>query len=121
MLERSAHAQALFREKERTEVTLASIGDAIISADVAGSVTYLNPVAEIMTGWSRHEAAGRPLQEVLRLIDGDSREPALNPLAMAILHNRSVGLSANCILIRRDGHESAIEDTAAPIYDVAAR
>ena len=121
MLERSARAEALFREKERAEVTLASIGDAVISTDVAGSVTYLNPVAECMTGWSRHEAAGRPLQEVLRLIDGDSREPALNPLAMAILHNRSVGLSANCVLIRRDGHESAIEDTAAPIYDRRGR
>jgi diguanylate cyclase (GGDEF)-like protein len=70
-----------------------------------------------MTGWSRQEAFGQPLQEVLRLIDGDSREPALNPLAMAILHNRTVGLSANCVLIRRDGYESAIEDTAAPIHD----
>ena len=117
MLARSAHAEARFREKERAEVTLASIGDAIISTDVAGSVTYLNPVAESMTGWSRQEASGRPLQEVLRLIDGDSREPALNPLAMAILHNRTVGLGANCVLIRRDGYESAIEDTAAPIYD----
>ena len=117
MLARSAHAEARFWEKERAEVTLASIGDAIISTDVAGSVTYLNPVAERMTGWSRQEASGRPLQEVLRLIDGDSREPALNPLAMAILHNRTVGLGANCVLIRRDGYESAIEDTAAPIYD----
>jgi diguanylate cyclase (GGDEF)-like protein/PAS domain S-box-containing protein len=117
MLERSAHAEALFLERERAEVTLASIGDAVISTDVAGNITYLNPVAESMTGWSRQEAAGRPLQEVLRLIDGDSREPALNPLAMAILHNRTVGLSANCVLIRRDGYESAIEDTTSPIHD----
>ncbi|MDB6008637.1 MAG: hypothetical protein JWL65_887 [Gammaproteobacteria bacterium] len=117
MLERSANAQALFLETERAQVTLASIGDAVISINVAGNITYLNPVAESMTGWSRQEASGRPLQEVLRLIDGDSREPALNPLAMAILHNRTVGLSANCVLIRRDGYESAIEDTAAPIHD----
>jgi diguanylate cyclase (GGDEF)-like protein/PAS domain S-box-containing protein len=117
MLARSATAEALFLEGERAQVTLASIGDAIISIDVAGHITYLNPVAESMTGWSRQEASGRPLQEVLRLIDGDSREPALNPLAMAILHNRTVGLSANCILVRRDGYESAIEDTAAPIHD----
>jgi diguanylate cyclase (GGDEF)-like protein len=54
----------------------------------------------------------------LRIIDGDSRETALNPLAMAMLHNKSVGLSANCVLIRRDGYESAIEDTAAPIHDL---
>ena len=117
MLERSANAEALFLERERAQVTLASIGDAVISIDVAGNITYLNPVAESMTGWSRQEASGRPLEEVLRLIDGDSREPALNPLAMAILHNRTVGLSANCVLIRRDGYESAIEDTAAPIHD----
>lgn len=117
MLERSANAEALFLERERAQVTLASIGDAVISTDVAGNITYLNPVAESMTGWSRQEASGRPLQEVLRLIDGDSREPALNPLAMAILHNKTVGLSANCVLIRRDGYESAIEDTAAPIHD----
>jgi diguanylate cyclase (GGDEF)-like protein/PAS domain S-box-containing protein len=117
MLERSAHAEALFLERERAEVTLASIGDAVVSTDVAGNITYLNPVAESMTGWSRQEASGRPLQEVLRLIDGDSREPALNPLALAILHNKTVGLSANCVLIRRDGYESAIEDTAAPIRD----
>ena len=54
---------------------------------------------------------------MLRIIDGDSREPALNPLAIAIVHNKSVGLSANCVLIRRDGYESAIEATAAPIHD----
>src|ERR1700704_1113069 len=117
MLERSGYAEALFLEKERAQVTLNSIGDAVISTDVTGHVTYLNAVAESMTGWTRQEASGRPLQEVLRIIDGDSREPALNPLAMAILHNKSVGLSANCVLIRRDGYESAIEDTAAPIHD----
>ena len=115
ILERSAYAGAL--EKERAQVTLNSIGDAVISTDVAGNVTYLNAVAESMTGWSRQEASGRPLQDVLRIIDGDSREPALNPLAMAMLHNKSVSLSANCVLIRRDGYESGIEDTAAPIHD----
>jgi len=55
------------------------------------------------------------------MIDGDSREPALNPLAMAILHNESVGLSANCVLIRRDGSESAIADTPAPFTTGAGR
>jgi diguanylate cyclase (GGDEF)-like protein/PAS domain S-box-containing protein len=117
MLERSAYAEALFLERERAQVTLNSIGDAVISTDVAGNVAYLNAIAEGMTGWSQQEAAGRPLQEVLRIIDGDSREPALNPMTMAMLHNKSVGLSANCVLIRRDGYESAIEDTAAPIRD----
>jgi diguanylate cyclase (GGDEF)-like protein/PAS domain S-box-containing protein len=117
MLERSAYAEALFLERERAQVTLNSIGDAVISTDIAGNVTYLNAVAESMTGWSRLEASGRPLQEVLRIIDGDTRQVALNPLSMAVLHNKTVGLSANCVLIRRDGYESAIEDTAAPIHD----
>ena len=117
MVERSAYAEALFLERERAQVTLNSIGDAVISTDIAGNVTYLNAVAESMTGWSLQEASGRPLQEVLQIIDGESRKPALNPLAMAMLHNKTVGLSANCVLIRRDGYESAIEDTAAPIHD----
>jgi diguanylate cyclase (GGDEF)-like protein/PAS domain S-box-containing protein len=121
MLARSAHAEALSLERGLAQVTLASIGDAVISTDVAGNITYVNPVAESMTGWSAQEASGRQLQEVLRLIDGDSREPALNPLAMAILHDKTVGLSANCVLIRRDGYETAIEDTAAPIRDRRGR
>jgi len=117
MLERSAFAETASLERERAQVTLNSIGDAVISTDVEGKVTYLNAVAEGMTGWSRQEASGRPLQEVLRIIDGDTREPALNSLAIAVLQNQSVGLSANCVLVRRDGYESAIEDTAAPIRD----
>jgi diguanylate cyclase (GGDEF)-like protein/PAS domain S-box-containing protein len=117
MLERSTYADALFLEKERAQVTLNSIGDAVISTDVAGNITYLNPIAESMTGWSSQEAFGQPLRDVLKIIDGDSREPAMNPLAMAILHNKAVGLSANCVLVRRDGYESAIEDNAAPIHD----
>jgi diguanylate cyclase (GGDEF)-like protein/PAS domain S-box-containing protein len=110
-------AQDLVLKRKRAQVTLDSIGDAVISIDVAGNITYLNPVAESMTGWSRSEAYGRPLPEILRIIDGDTREPALNPLAMAILHNKTAGLAPHCLLVHRDGSESAIEDTAAPIHD----
>jgi diguanylate cyclase (GGDEF)-like protein/PAS domain S-box-containing protein len=117
MLERKALSDALRRTTERAEVTLNSIGDAVVSTDVAGNVTYLNPVAESMTGWSRQEAFGRPLHEVLRIIDADSRESVPDPLALAILQNTTVALSANSLLLHRDGHESAIEDTAAPIRD----
>jgi len=117
MLERSVHARTLLLERERAQLTLDSIGDAVISVDISDTITYINPTAARMTGWSRLEAYGRPLAEVLRLIDGDSRDPVASPLAMAILHNKTVGLSPHCILIRRDGHESAIEDTAAPIHD----
>ena len=69
MIERAANAEALFEEKERAQVTLDSIGDAVISTDVRGQVTYLNVVAESMTGWSRAEAVGRPLEEVFRIVD----------------------------------------------------
>lgn len=117
MLNRSAYARSHAQERGHAQITLDSIGDAVISTDVAGKITYLNAVAESMTGWPRQEACGLPLQQVLRLIDGDTREPALNPLSEAMLQNESVGLSANCILIRRDGHEAAIEDNAAPIRD----
>jgi diguanylate cyclase (GGDEF)-like protein/PAS domain S-box-containing protein len=117
LTERATGAAAPSREKELAQATLDSIGDGVISIDVAGKITYLNPIAESMTGWSQQEASGRALQEVLRIIDADSREPALNPLAMAVLHDKTVSLSENCVLIRRDGYESAIEDTAAPIHD----
>ena len=117
VIERSEVEEALYAEQERARVTLDSIGDAVLSTDVGGNVSYLNSVAEKMTGWSRGEARGRPLAEVFRIVDGDSREPALDPLALAMRLNKTVGLSANCILIRPDGTESTIEDSAAPIHD----
>lgn len=117
MVERAANAEALFEEKERAQVTLESIGDAVMSTDVGGHVTYLNVVAESLTGWSREEAAGHPLEEVFRIIDGTTRETIQNPMALAIRENKTVGLTPNCLLIRRDGVEAAIEDSAAPIHD----
>jgi len=117
MLGRANYAAALSLELEHAQLTLNSIGDAVISTDLTGHITYLNPVAATMTGWSPLEAQGRPLQQVLKIIDGDTRESALNPLPLAIKHNTTMGLSTNCVLVRRDGHESAIEDTAAPIHD----
>ena len=117
MLERAAIAEALFEEKERAQVTLNSIGDAVMSSDVWGHVTYLNVVAEGMTGWSREEAAGHPIEEVFRIVDASTREPATNPMALAIRENKTVCLTPNCVLIRRDGVEAAIEDSAAPIHD----
>jgi diguanylate cyclase (GGDEF)-like protein/PAS domain S-box-containing protein len=114
-------AAALSLEGERAQITLDSIGDAVVSTDLGGRITYLNRVAESMTGWSRQEAAGRPLEEVLRIVEGTSRESALNPLRMAILHKKPVGLGANSVLIDRHGREFAIEDNAAPIRDRSGR
>ena len=112
-----AAEEALFEEKERAQVTLNSIGDAVLSTDLLGNVTYLNLVAETMTGWSSEEALGRPLAEVFRIIDGTTRRAAANPAQRALAEDRTVGLAANCVLIRRDGFESAIEDSAAPIHN----
>jgi diguanylate cyclase (GGDEF)-like protein/PAS domain S-box-containing protein len=117
MIERAATVDALFEEKERAQVTLNSIGDAVMSTDTSGHVTYLNLVAESLTGWSRHEAAGRPVEEVLRIIDGVTRKETRNPMAFAIRENKTVALTPNCLLIRRDGSEFAIEDSTAPIHD----
>ena len=99
------------------DLTLDSIGDAVLSVDVLGRVTYLNPVAERMTGWLRQEAEGRPLTEVLRIIDATTRESARNPLEQAIELDRVFGLTPDCVLIGRGGIETAIEDSASPIHD----
>ncbi len=117
MIERAASTEALFQQNERAQVTLNSIGDAVVSTDVAGNVTYLNFVAETLTGWSQLEAAGHPLDDVVRIIDGTTRTPARNPMEFAIRENKTVSLTPNCVLIRRDGAEAPIEDSAAPIHD----
>jgi diguanylate cyclase (GGDEF)-like protein/PAS domain S-box-containing protein len=119
--EREIARHELFIEQERARITLNSIGDAVLSTDVVGRVTYLNVVAEYMTGWSSQEAVGRPLTEVFHIIDGATRKPSTNPLELAIRLNKAVGLSANCVLVRRDGHEAAIEDSSAPIHDRAGQ
>ena len=117
MIERAANAEALFDEKERAQVTLNSIGDAVISTDLTGHVTYLNAVAETMTGWSLADAAGKPIEEVFRIVNVETREVVRNPMLRAIRKNKAVGLTTNCVLVRRDGVEAAIEDSAAPIHD----
>ena len=109
---------ALFHEKELAEVTLHSIGDAVITTDAEARVEYLNPVAEEFTGWSNSEAIGRPLSEVVRLATGFSHEPHENPVERCLREKRVVGLAENTLLIRRDGKEYTIEDSAAPIHDV---
>jgi diguanylate cyclase (GGDEF)-like protein/PAS domain S-box-containing protein len=120
-IERKAVEDALYVEKERALVTLNSIGDAVLCTDISGNVIYLNLVAESMTGWPREEAIGKPLAEVFQIIEGATRQPARDPMKRAVEENKTVGLTANCVLIRRDGFESGIEDSAAPIHDRAGR
>lgn len=116
-IERKAMEDALFVEKERAQVTLNSIGDAVICTGISGDITFLNLVAEKMTGWSRLEAGGRPMAEVFRILDATSNETTRNPMELAVGENRTMNLPSNCILVRRDGLEIPIEDSVAPIHD----
>lgn len=116
-IERKAMEEALFVVKERAQVTLNCIGDAVVCTDISGNITFLNLVAEKMTGWPSEEAAGRPIGEVFRIQDGTTHETTPNPIDAAVGLDSTVHLPSNCILIRRDGFETPIEDSVAPIHD----
>jgi len=109
--------EALFAERERAQVTLDSIGDAVLVTDLGGNVTYLNREAEKLTGWSRADATGQPLRRIFQIIDGASRKTAKSPAQRAIEEDQTVGLAIGCVLLQRDGTEVGIEDSAAPIHD----
>jgi len=117
--QRKAYEEALFRERELAEVTLRSIGDAVITTDLQHRVTSLNPIAEAMTGWTHAEAVGKPMTEVFKLIDGRTRQPMHNPLLDAIARDAIVELKGNAVLLHRNGFETPIEDSAASIHDHA--
>jgi diguanylate cyclase (GGDEF)-like protein/PAS domain S-box-containing protein len=116
-MERKVMEEALFAEKERAQVTLNSIGDAVVCTDISGRITFLNPVAETMTGWPLTEAVGRPMAEVFRTLSATSLEPMETSAELATLQIRSVHLPPSSTLIRRDGLEIPIEDSIAAIYD----
>ena len=108
---------AMFGEKERAEVTLHSIGDGVIVTDRNQIVEYLNPVAESLTKWSSNDAVGRPLAEVMQLMDETTLQPAQSPMEQALRENSIATFTSQVALIRRDGSSLAIEDSAAPIHD----
>lgn len=105
----------LFREKELAQVTLHSIGDAVITTDVQGCVDYLNPTAEVLTGWRIQEAKGRSISEVMPIIHEMTRTPIINPVEHVLRHQRRVELVNHAVLVNRFGEEYAIQDSAAPI------
>ncbi|MBC7943726.1 MAG: EAL domain-containing protein [Burkholderiales bacterium] len=107
--------EALFKEKELAQVTLESIGDAVITTDARGSISYLNPVAERLTGWSQDEAFGLPLEQVFRVVDQASQEPLENPVAKVLRNGAPVQSAGHNLLLSRDGSKYSIEDSAAPI------
>jgi PAS domain S-box-containing protein len=101
--------------REQLRVTLQSIGDAVITTDTRGRVTSMNPVAAGLTAWTAEEARGRPLDEVFRIVDERTREPASNPAKRVLAEGRVVGLANHTLLVARDGSEWPIDDSAAPI------
>src|SRR6202790_2722486 len=116
-VERKCMQEELFEQKERAQVTLNSIGDAVICTDISGNITFLNLVALRMTGWSREEAAGMPMAKVFRVLDAASRKTTPNPMEMAVSQNRTIHLPSNWILIQRAGCQTPIEDSVAPTHD----
>lgn len=109
--------EALFFEKELAQVTLSSIGDAVITTNTQGYITYLNPVAEYLTGWSDKEAQGLHLFEVFHIVNEFTKEIVENPIIEPLEQVRIITLASNTLLISRDGTEFPVSDSAAPIQD----
>lgn len=109
--------KALFHEKERAEVTLHSIADAVITTNGDGVVEYMNPIAEQLTGWQIADARGHPIDQVFRVINELNREEIKNPVSGCKIEGRVVNIDPHGVLVARDGTEYAIEDSAAPIRD----
>jgi diguanylate cyclase (GGDEF)-like protein/PAS domain S-box-containing protein len=115
--ERKQAEDALHWEKEKAQVTLASIGDGVIRADADGNIDYLNPVAEKLTGWPSERALGRPVAEVFRVVDETTRQALLDPLQHCLTEGRIVESPGHALLLSEDGKEYSVRDTAAPIRD----
>jgi PAS domain S-box-containing protein len=115
--DQKAMADALRASEENLVVTLNSIGDAVLATDAQGRITRLNPVAERLTGWSSSKAMGRPVEEVFRIINEETREPATIPVEDVLRSGVIHGLANHTVIIARDGTERPIADSAAPIRD----
>ncbi len=108
-------AERLASSRELFETTLNSIGDGVMATDTEGRITFINPEAVRLTGWTRADAVGRPLREILRVVNETSREEVESPYDKVMRSGSAVGLANHTILIRRDGSEVAIDDSGAPI------
>lgn len=104
---------------ERFRVTLAGIGDAVIATDEDGRVSFMNAVAEQLTGWTADDARGKPLDEIFKIVDEYTRVPVENPIDRVRKEEAVVGLANHAALIARDGAERLIEDSASPVRDAA--
>ncbi|HUG11216.1 MAG TPA: CHASE3 domain-containing protein [Opitutaceae bacterium] len=117
MNSRARAEDALRRSEESLSVTLHSIGDAVLATDTEGRVTRMNPVAENLTGWNQADAHGLPIAEVFRIINEETRKPAIIPVDKVLASGEVQGLANHTVLIAREGTERPIADSAAPIRD----
>lgn len=118
---RKAVELQLSEEKEKAQVTLQSIGDAVLTVDAAGQVEYLNPVAEELTGWTTIEATGRPVAEIFHILNESTRLPIDSPIIRCLQEGRTVELTEPTLLVNRRLQEISIQDSAAPIRDRSGR
>lgn len=109
--------EALYEEKERAEITLRSIGDAVVVIDNHSQITYMNPAAEQVTAWDHYLAQGKPINEVMQLFDDKTQKPLENPGSRALRSAQVVGINQNTVLINRLGDKISLDDSAAPIID----
>ncbi len=115
LVARRVAEETLRKQSEWLRVTLASIGDAVISTDAEGRVTFMNGVAESLTGWAQAEGLGRPLPEVFQIVNEQTRQPVENPALRCLRDGAIVGLANHTVLIARDGTQRPIDDSAAPM------
>ncbi|MCG6657612.1 diguanylate cyclase [Halomonas campisalis] len=114
---RGGSLATLDAEHAWARVALNAIGDAVLTINLHGTVTFMNRVAETLTGWSEPEAIGQPLSRVLPVVDGKTHQATAPPGRRAMEENRTVSLALDCVLVRRDGSKLDIEDSATPIHD----
>ncbi|MGA2225254.1 MAG: PAS domain S-box protein [Syntrophobacteraceae bacterium] len=112
-----ARETSLRNQHEWLKITISSIGDAVLATDMEGNIIFFNPVAEALTGWGAEEATGRPFQDIFRIIDERTREPAENIVVRVLREGCIIGLANHTALLNREGREIPIEDSAAPIKD----
>lgn len=116
-LYKHAAERRLQESERRYATTLASIGDAVIATDNQLHVSFMNPVAEALTGWPQQDARGRPVTEVFRIVNEETRHPVEDPAAKVLRLGTVAGLANHTVLLARDGREVAIDDCGAPIID----
>ena len=119
--ERKKAEEALRASEQRWSTTLASIGDAVIATDTEARITFMNAVAQELTGWTLPEAAQKPVEEVFHIVNEQTRHKVDNPVTKVIEKGVIVGLANHTVLVRKDGTEVPIDDSGAPIRDEDGR